>query len=121
MAESNGDPGDGPPESGADGGGQVNSGGTGGASRSGSGSGRYVAIGCVMSVAGFFSGAMVAVLVARFVSWGSHCRYDAELPACHWPQYAAIGGLIGAVTLPALIFWQLLRPGREIVDEPQDL
>jgi hypothetical protein len=73
-----------------------------------------------MMVAGFFSGAMVSVLVARFVSWGTHCRYDAELPACNWPQYAGIGGLIGAVTLPALVFWQILRPRREIV-EPQDL
>jgi len=74
-----------------------------------------------MMVAGFFSGAMVAVLVARFVSWGTHCRYDAELPACNWPQYAGIGGLIGAVTLPALVFWQILRPRREIESQPQDL
>jgi hypothetical protein len=74
-----------------------------------------------MMVSGFFSGAMVSVLVGRFVSWGTHCRYDAELPACNWPQYAAIGGLIGAVTLPALVFWRVLRRKPEIVDESQDL
>jgi hypothetical protein len=85
---------------------------------------RYFAIGCLMSVAGFFSGAMVSVLVARFVSWGTHCRYDAELPACNWVEYAAIGGLIGAVTLPSLVLWQLLRSRhgvREGGDEPDNL
>jgi len=45
--------------------------------------------------------AMVGVLVARFYSWVSGCRYVAELPACGWEKFAAIGGLVGAVTLPA--------------------
>jgi hypothetical protein len=85
-----------------------------------SGRTRYLAIGCLMMVAGLFSGAMVSVLVARFVSWGTHCRYDAELPACNWPEFAAVGGLIGAVTLPALVLWQILRPRRQIGAEPQN-
>ena len=85
---------------------------------------RYFAVGCLMAVAGFFSGAMFSVLVARFVSWGTHCRYDAELPACRWPEYAAVGGLIGAITLPALVLWQLLRSRHEVRkggDEPDNM
>jgi MFS family permease len=70
------------------------------------------AIGCLMAVAGFFSGAMVAVLVARFVSWASHCPYDAGLPACDWQEYAGIGGLIGLVSLPTLVLLRLGRPRR---------
>lgn len=68
------------------------------------------AIGCLMAIAGFFSGAMVAVLVARAYSWASHCQYDAELPACNWESFAAVGGLIGLVSLPALVLARLRRP-----------
>jgi hypothetical protein len=75
--------------------------------------GRFTALGCLMMVAGFFSGAMVAVLVAKFRGWAIHCQpADAELPACNWEQFAGVGGLIGAVTLPALVFWRLLLPRR---------
>lgn len=71
-----------------------------------------VAVGCVMAVAGFFSGAMVAVLVARFYSSATHCQYSAELPACDWQDFAGGGGLIGLVTLPALVLWRLRRRPR---------
>lgn len=71
-----------------------------------------VAVGCVMAVAGFFSGAMVAVLVARFYSSATHCQFDAELPACNWQSFAGVGGLIGVVTLPALVLWRLRRRPR---------
>jgi hypothetical protein len=75
--------------------------------------GRFTALGCLMTVAGFFSGAMVAVLIAKLRGWAIHCQpADAELPACNWEQFAGVGGLIGAVTLPALVFWRLLLPRR---------
>jgi hypothetical protein len=68
------------------------------------------AIGCLMTVAGFFSGAMVAVLIAKYVSMFTHCKpVDAELPACNWEQFAAVGGILGALTLPSLVLWRLKR------------
>lgn len=73
---------------------------------------KFAAIGCVMGVAGFFSGAMVAVLVARFYSWTTHCQYDVELPACHWETFAGVGGLIGLVTLPGMILFRLRRTSK---------
>lgn len=69
-----------------------------------------VAIGCLMAVAGFFSGGMIAVLVGRFYSWASHCPFNAQLPACNWQVFAGVGGLIGFVTLPALVLLRLRRP-----------
>jgi hypothetical protein len=71
-----------------------------------------LAVGCLMAVAGFFSGAMVAVLIGRFYSSATHCQYDAELPACNWQSFAGVGGLIGLVTLPALVLWRLRRRPR---------
>jgi hypothetical protein len=66
-----------------------------------------------MTVAGFFSGAMVAVLIGRFYSSATHCQYDSELPACNWQSFAGWGGLIGLVTLPALVLWRLRRRPRQ--------
>jgi hypothetical protein len=77
----------------------------------GPGANRF-AVGCLMAVAGFFSGAMVAVLIGRFYSSATHCQYDAELPACNWQSFAGVGGLIGLVTLPALVLWRLRRRPR---------
>jgi hypothetical protein len=73
---------------------------------------QFAAIGCLMAVAGFFSGAMVAVLIARLVSWASHCPYEAGLPACNWQTFAGVGGLIGLVSLPTLVLLRLGRPRR---------
>jgi hypothetical protein len=68
-----------------------------------------------MTVAGFFSGAMVAVLVSKVVGALTHCSPpDPELPACNWQQFAGVGGVLGALSLPALIYWRLRtsQPGR---------
>ena len=77
----------------------------------GPGANRF-AVGCLMAVAGFFSGAMIAVLIARFYSSATHCQYDAELPACNWQSFAGVGGAIGVVTLPVLVLWRLRRRPR---------
>jgi hypothetical protein len=67
------------------------------------------AIGCIMTVAGFFSMAMIGVLVARVYSWVSKCPYMEGLPACNWWVFAGIGGVIGAITLPVLVLRRLKR------------
>jgi len=75
----------------------------------------FAALGCLMTVAGFFSGAMIAVLVAKVVGDLAHCvPVDPELPACNWHRFAGVGGLLGAVSLPLLVYWRLRtsRSGR---------
>jgi uncharacterized membrane protein YeaQ/YmgE (transglycosylase-associated protein family) len=62
-----------------------------------------------MAVAGFFSMAMVGVLVARVYSWISGCPYMEGLPACNWQIFALVAGLIGAITLPVVIFRRIKR------------
>ena len=68
---------------------------------------RYGCVGCLTLVAGLFSGGMVGVLVAKFVGSVRNCAPPAELPACDWQVYAAVGMLIGAVTLPVIVLMRL--------------
>jgi hypothetical protein len=64
-----------------------------------------------MTVAGFFSMAMVGVLVARVYSWIEKCPYTEGLPACNWWIFAGVGGLVGAITLPVLVLRRLKKRG----------
>lgn len=70
---------------------------------------RYGCIGCLMLVAGAFGGGMIAVLVAKFVGSARGCNPGPDLPACDWHVYAAIGMLIGAVTLPLFTLMKLRK------------
>ncbi len=72
--------------------------------------GRNIGVGCVTAIAGFFSGGMIAVLVGKFVGSTQGCRPPEGLPACNWWVYAAIGAILGALTLPVLAFRRLSRP-----------
>lgn len=77
-----------------------------------------VVVGCLMSVAGFFGGAMVAVLIGKWVGAARGCVPGEGLPACDWHIYAAIGGVIGLVTLPALTL-RALRRSRRSADKSE--
>ena len=76
--------------------------------------GRNIGVGCVTTVAGFFSGGMIGVLVAKFVGSMQGCRPPEGLPACNWWVYAGIGAVLGALTLPAVVLIRLnqARPGK---------
>ena len=71
-----------------------------------------IGVGCFTSVAGLFSGGMIAVLVAKVVGSLTGCPPPAGLPACHWYYYAPVGMLIGAISLPALTLWRLRQSDR---------
>jgi hypothetical protein len=71
--------------------------------------GRNIGVGCVTTVAGFFSGGMIGVLVAKFVGSMQGCRPPEGLPACNWWVYAGIGAVVGALTLPVLALTRLSR------------
>ncbi len=64
-------------------------------------------VGCVTLIAGLFSGAMVGVLVSRIAAGIMKAPKCEGLPTCDWYIYAFVGGIIGAITLPALAFRRL--------------
>ena len=70
---------------------------------------RNLGVGCITMFAGFFSGGMVAVLIAKFVGSMRGCRPVEGLPACNWWVYAGVGAVLGALTLPALALRRLNR------------
>ena len=63
---------------------------------------QFIGVGCVTAVAGFFSGGMIGVFIAKIVGSARGCQPDTGLPACDWHVYAGVGMLIGVLTLPAL-------------------
>ncbi len=68
---------------------------------------RNLGIGCLMLPLGFFSGAMVGVLVSKVVAWISKAPACDGIPTCDWYVYAGCGGLLGALSLPALVLSRL--------------
>ncbi len=72
--------------------------------------GRQVAIGCFMAWIGGFSGSMVGVLVSKGVAYATRAPKCDGIPTCDWYIYAAVGGAIGALTLPWLVVSALRRP-----------
>lgn len=73
--------------------------------------GRVFAIGCFMAWIGAFSGAMIAVLVSKAVAWFGKVPSCDGIPSCDWYIYAAVGGALGAISLPWLVVSALLRSG----------
>jgi hypothetical protein len=71
--------------------------------------GRNIGVGCITAVAGFFSGGMVGVFVAKVVGSARGCEPSEGVPACNWPVYAVIGMAVGLLTLPALVLWRMTR------------
>jgi len=69
-----------------------------------------MAIGCFTVVAGFFSGAMIGVLVGKGVGIARKCIPAEGLPVCDWEWFAFPGGLIGAISLTGLVLWRLRHP-----------
>ncbi|HUR92564.1 MAG TPA: hypothetical protein VMY38_07815 [Gemmatimonadaceae bacterium] len=78
---------------------------------------RYLGVGCVTTIGGFFSGGMIAVLLAKVAGWARGCEPPQGLPACDWHMFMLSGALIGMITLPAGVIWRL-RGRRSTGDEP---
>ena len=70
---------------------------------------RLAGVGCVTTIAGFFSGGMIGVFVAKVVGSFRGCEPETGLPACDWHVYAGVGMLIGVVTLPLLALNRLRK------------
>jgi hypothetical protein len=70
---------------------------------------RNIGVGCFATFAGFWSGGMVAVLIGRIVEGVRGAPSCPDIPICNWASYAAVGALIGAVSLPLLVLNRLRR------------
>src|SRR3954467_11459740 len=70
---------------------------------------RNIGVGCFTTFIGFWSGGMIAVLIGKIVEGIRGARAGAALPLCNWNVYAAVGALIGAVSLPVLVLTRLRR------------
>ena len=71
---------------------------------------RNIGLGCLMTVLGFFSMAMVGVLVSAVVAGATRTARCPDIPACNWYIYALVGGVFGSVSLPILVLRRLNRP-----------
>ncbi len=72
---------------------------------------RTIGVGCVTAVGGFFSGGMIGVFIAKVVGSIRGCKPIEGLPACDWHLYAAVGMLIGVLTLPVVAVMKLRSGG----------
>lgn len=70
---------------------------------------RNLGVGCFTAVAGFWSGAMFAVLIGKFVGSAQGCAAGENGQPCNWQVYAAAGAVFGSISLPALTLWRLRR------------
>jgi hypothetical protein len=68
---------------------------------------RNIGVGCVTTLAGFFSGGMIGVFVGKIVGLAQRCVPEQGLPACNWWVYAGIGSVLGAISLPVLALRRL--------------
>ncbi|MCC6317710.1 MAG: hypothetical protein IT361_08470 [Gemmatimonadaceae bacterium] len=71
--------------------------------------GRRVGVGCFTLFVGVWSGAMVGVLIGKVVEAARKAPSCEGLPTCNWYIYAIGGAVVGALTLPSLVFWRLER------------
>lgn len=80
---------------------------------------RQAGIGCFMTFVGFFSAAMVGVLVSKAVAFFTKAPKCDGIPTCDWHWYAGIFGLVGAVSLPWLILSAMRQPAAPKTDVPE--
>jgi hypothetical protein len=81
---------------------------------------RMAGIGCFMAWIGGMSGAMIAVLVSKFVAFLTRAPKCDGIPTCDWYIYAAVGAGIGALTLPWLVVSAMRRPRAPEAGTPDD-
>jgi len=81
---------------------------------------RNTMVGCLTIFVGFFGGGMIALLLGRFVDVVRRCSAPEGLPVCgNWAIYAGIGGAVGAILLPTVVFIKLLRADAAARDSGQ--
>ena len=77
----------------------------------------YVGVGCFTAFAGWWSGGMIAVLVAKIVGVVQGCPSGEHGQPCNWYVYAAVGAVVGAISLPILALRRLRRGDAALTSE----
>lgn len=72
-----------------------------------------------MVFAGFFSMAMVGVLVSVIVAAITKAPQCPSIPSCNWYIYAGVGGIAGAISLPILVLRRLRASERDANATPK--
>jgi hypothetical protein len=68
----------------------------------------YVGVGCVTALAGWFGGAMIAVLIAKIVGSARGCAPEPDTGApCGWFVYAVCGAIVGVIAIPTVAIWRM--------------
>ena len=62
---------------------------------------------------------MIAVLIAKIVGAVQGCPAGEHGQPCNWYMYAAVGAVVGAVTLPILALRRLRRGDAVMTSETQ--
>jgi len=70
---------------------------------------RNIGVGCFTTFIGFWSGGMIAVMIGKVVEGVRRAPSCEGLPLCNWNVYAAVGAVIGAISLPMLVLMRLRR------------
>lgn len=73
---------------------------------------RTIATGCFLVPIGFCSGGMIAAFASKLVAYVTRATPCDGVPACNWLEFTVAGGVIGMLTLPALVMWALRTPKR---------
>src|SRR5690242_15738109 len=70
---------------------------------------RNIGVGCFTTFIGFWSGGMIAVMIGKIVEGVRRAPSCEGLPLCNWNAYAAVGAVVGAISLPVLVLMRLRR------------
>jgi hypothetical protein len=70
---------------------------------------RNIGVGCFTTFIGLWSGGMIAVMIGKVVEGVRRAPSCEGLPLCNWNVYAAVGAVIGAISLPVLVLMRLRR------------
>ncbi|MBX6331860.1 MAG: hypothetical protein IRY91_08435 [Gemmatimonadaceae bacterium] len=67
------------------------------------------AVGCLLAIPGFFGGGMIAVGIGKIVDGLTRCQPAEGWPVCNTPAYLLVGAVAGAILLPSVVVWLMLR------------
>ena len=80
--------------------------------------GRRLGVGCFTVVVGFFSGAMIAMLIGKFLAFLTREPECSGVPMCDWYVWFYTGGVLGALSLTVFIQTRIARARGDTPGEP---
>lgn len=75
-------------------------------------------VGCFTTFVGFWSGGMIGVLIGKVVGAVQKCPSGENGQPCNWQVYAAVGMVVGMITLPVLAL-RRMRASQRAASNPE--